>query len=57
MKMSHLSSLHALSSIIFLFNEIASAECIIVPLILNVVFLIYVNFMTFGFKGSTFVIV
>jgi hypothetical protein len=27
-----------------------------VPLMLNLVFLVYANFMIFGFKGSTFVI-
>ncbi len=54
--MFHLSSLNALSFVRFSFNGIANAKCIIVPLMLNVVFLVYANFMIFGFKGSTFVI-
>ncbi len=54
--MFQLSSLNALSFVKFLFNGIASAKCIVVPLMLNLVFLVYANFMIFGFKGSTFVI-
>jgi len=54
--MSHLSSLNALSYVRFLFNGIASVECIVVPLMLNVVFPMYANSMNFGIKGSTFVI-
>jgi len=38
------------------FILITSAKCIIVPLILNVIFPMYVNFMIFGFKGLAFVI-
>ncbi len=52
--MSRLSSFNALSFVRFLFNGIASAKCIVVPLMLNVTFHVYVNFMTFGFEGSTF---
>ncbi len=43
-------------SLKILFNGMASAKCIVVPLISNVVFLMYVNFITFGFKGSIFVV-
>ncbi len=51
---SHLSSFNALSYDWFLFNGIAIVKCIVVPLMLNVTFHVYVNFMTFGFKGSAF---
>ncbi len=47
MKVSYFSSLNALSYVRFLFN----GECIIVSLMLNVIFLMYVNFMIFGFIG------
>ncbi len=47
---------NALTSLKNIFNGIASAECIMVPLILNVIFLMYVNFITFGFRMSMFVV-
>ncbi len=53
-KLSCLSLFNALNLIRFLFNRIASLECIVVPLVLNVI--VYVNFMTFGFNGLAFVI-
>ncbi len=43
-------------SLNFLFYGIASVKCIMVPLISNAVFLMYVNLITFGFKGSMFVV-
>jgi hypothetical protein len=55
-KVPCLSSLNALSYVNFIVNGITSAKCIIMPLILNVTFPMYVNFMIFGFKGSAFVI-
>ncbi len=54
--MSCLSSLSALSYVRFLFNGITNAKCIIVSLMLNVIFLVYANFIIVGFKGSAFVI-
>ncbi len=54
MNVSRLSTFNALSFVRFLFNGIASEKYIVVPLMLNVTFHVYVKFMTFGFKGSTF---
>lgn len=53
--MSHLSSLHALSFLNDWFKGMLSAKFIVVPLILNITFLVYDNFISFGFRlRSTF---
>jgi hypothetical protein len=53
--MSHLSSLNALSFLNYWFKGMLSAKFINVPLILNIMFQVYVNFISFGLRlRSTF---
>ncbi len=56
MDASHFSSLNALSFLKFLSKNIVSAKCIVVLLMLNDVFDVYVNFIIFGFKGLACII-
>ncbi len=56
-KQSHFSSLNALSSLKFLFKKMVNVECMVnVPLMLNEIFIVYVNFMIFGFIQLPFMI-
>ncbi len=56
MNASHFSSRNVFNFLNFLSKSIASAKCIVVLLMLNVVFDVYVNFIIFGFKGLACII-